>query len=164
MLDLEELERLADAREEVRRLLHGKDDAPTTAIADSIYAFNNLAFSTDLSPVIEALEELAFLRPEVLAFAVAMEKELRSKDGIYGGNSWKKDQPEELLAKLIDHAEHLGDQAEDARASRFSSDPFDITHGMATDSCFEQALHVGNYSMMIADVCGGLKLKEPTND
>lgn len=78
------------------------------------------------------------LRPEVLAFALMMEAELRKKDAERGGDSWKIMPPGDLLISATAQMLH----AEKA-----------ITNG---EEYIKHIVHAANYCMMAADVSGGL--------
>lgn len=85
---------------------------------------------------------LAFLRPEVQAFARLVETQLRVNDHKGG---WSGCSPEWLVAKL---AEELGECA------RYVVRRADRAH--ANDVAKECA-DIAAVAMMLADVCGGLK-------
>lgn len=79
------------------------------------------------------------LRPEVEAFAQAMERELRANDHKPG---WGKDNPWDLQRRLLEEAKEL----EDAWGNKFLT-------GL---EILAEAADVANFAMMIADVCGAL--------
>ncbi|HMF78762.1 MAG TPA: hypothetical protein VK604_24105 [Bryobacteraceae bacterium] len=89
------------------------------------------------------------IRPEIMAFALLMEKELRLRDY---RNSWKNDQ-------ALDLARHVKDEANDLLAVvGFCLRP-PVTTPIAPDvrkRVVEEAADVANMAMMVADVTGCL--------
>ena len=81
------------------------------------------------------------LRPEVQAFAEAMEAQLRANDHKPG---WKQDTPSMLGPRLEEEVREL--QAEVERGIR------------RPDQILKEAADIGNFAMMVADVTGSLKL------
>lgn len=84
------------------------------------------------------------IRPEVLAFALVMEKKLRVGDLRYGGQSWKTATPQELLRFM---------RVED----------LELRQALATEGREEvtiEAADVANFAMMIADVAGELPIED----
>lgn len=77
------------------------------------------------------------LRPEVEAFAQAMECALRANDHKPG---WKNDAPSALIDRLYQEVREL-----------------DRTPMAAPDAVLKEAADVANFAMMVADVCGGLR-------
>lgn len=90
-------------------------------------------------------DETLTLRPEVQRFAAAMERELRANDHKGG---WRNDAPGRLLRRLWQEADELA-RALDAH----KTDPSAETSARVAS----EAADVGNFAMMIADVCGGLR-------
>lgn len=93
------------------------------------------------APPAPAAEPVA-LRPEVLAFAHAMEAQLRANDHKPG---WKYEKPLDLLDRL--HAEFQELQTE-CRRHQFRE--------ACSASVCKEAADVANFALMVADVCGGL--------
>jgi NTP pyrophosphatase (non-canonical NTP hydrolase) len=79
------------------------------------------------------------LRPEVAAFAQAMERKLRTNDYKSG---WLTARPIWLLDKLQGELNELEDCVDG--------------HATPSEIC-DEAADVANFAMMIADVLGGLK-------
>lgn len=79
------------------------------------------------------------LRPEVLAFARAMERELRAHEHKPG---WKSDAPEDLLVRVHDEYRELGQTLH-----RATSGDCPVT------AVVSAAADVANMAMMVADVC-----------
>ena len=90
-----------------------------------------------------AVLELMDLRPEVAAFAKAMEAKLKENDH-KGGWNRGEDTPDELMARLLEEAEEL----ENALHPMRKRDPKRI---------LREAADVANFAMMVADVCGALR-------
>ena len=78
------------------------------------------------------------LRPEVLAFAYLMERELRKHDDRPG---WKDCRPDWLMGRLMEEVDEL----DTAIVGRFG--PWSVA---------SEAADVGNFAMMVADVRGEL--------
>lgn len=129
---------------------------------------------------------IADCRPEVLAFALLMERKLKARDAKNGGSSWKG-RPElrsvlfnRLKAELVELQQQL-DQAIKTcwrpwngtleglpkgfytAQLRATSEGLEIAHGVAWDPSADdserigfEAADVANYAMMIADICGAL--------
>ena len=98
----------------------------------------------------EGEEALEYMRPEVRAFARHMENALRRKDSERGGNSWQKyTPPDEILPHLQERVERIEGYLK--TANRFRQD--DMIEQMHLDNAAEQAVHVANFAMMIADIC-----------
>ncbi|WP_398457459.1 hypothetical protein [Sphingomonas albertensis] len=83
------------------------------------------------------------VRPEVRAFALLMEKQLKANDHKSG---WKDDDPKALIGRLIDETHELIDVA-NTPATRPRA---------ALKRMGQEAADVANFAMMIADVCGAL--------
>lgn len=97
----------------------------------------------------------ATLRPEVLAFAQAMEAKLRENDHKGG---WKNDDPRALLRRLREETDEL-DPAVTAYEARRRERPGDDDHvAEASRRVLREAADVANFAMMIADVCGALSV------
>lgn len=96
------------------------------------------------------------LRPEVAAFAQALEAQLRANDHKSG---WKGDSVSSLMERLKEEVDELvkalcSHLIEYGRAKRGTEEPL-----LFADTEFEvlkEAADVANFAMMIADVCGGL--------
>ena len=84
--------------------------------------------------------ELNYLRPEVLAFALIMEKELRKHDDRPG---WKDDTAHSLIRRIMEETEQL-----------YTSVNFCID---TPEQIASNAADVANMAMMVADVRGGLE-------
>ena len=76
--------------------------------------------------------------PEVVAFADAMEAQLRANDHKPG---WKNDWSKDLLKRLREETDELEKTLEEPDY---------------TGNILKEAADVANFAMMIADVCGGL--------
>jgi len=79
-------------------------------------------------------------RPEVRAFADLMEAQLRANDHKPG---WKNERTLPLFSRLLDEVAELGRQF-------YYEDDFDA------ECVGPEAADIGNFAMMIADVCGAL--------
>jgi hypothetical protein len=88
------------------------------------------------------------LRPEVRAFAEAMQQLLDAHQG-EKGDGWKGDSPEDLIASTYRACDRL------ARAYDFVA--------VTTDAILTRAASVGVHAMFVADVCGALG-EERTGD
>jgi len=103
---------------------------------------------------ITALQEIVqgmppqYLRQEVWAFAILMEKTLRKHDEEKGHEGWKDAKRGHLLSLLMKEVGELT-SALDASASV----------GGATVRVAEECADISNLAMMIADVSGGLRGK-----
>ncbi len=107
------------------------------------------------------------LRPEVLAFAHLMETKLREHDDRPG---WKQDDPEALMARLIEEANELHDALADWKGEMTESGISGIDAGrggrvyrvdeLGRVAAWE-AVDVANFAMMIADVLGALTAEAP---
>lgn len=87
-------------------------------------------------------------RPEVEAFADAMEAQLRANDHKRG---WKNDQPGDLMARVFDEVAELDSAVAGLLVRRTAATPATL---------LKEAADVANFAMMIADVCGGLALRK----
>lgn len=83
------------------------------------------------------------LRPEVRAFAEAMEAQLRANDHKPG---WKNDSAFSLLVRLQEEKDEL---LEAVSCGRIGSPEW-------AKRVVKETADVANFAMMIADVCGGL--------
>lgn len=109
---------------------------------------NNEEFLTDedkkwhqeVTETANQLDALRYLRPEVLAFARLMERQLRANDHKPG---WKNDTPVALMRRLEEEAQELN--------GALGWSPVEVAL---------EAADVANFAMMIADVCGCLGGKE----
>ena len=84
------------------------------------------------------------LRPEVAAFAQAMEAQLRANDHKPG---WRGDSPEILMRRLYEEAGEL-------RRCVVCREPWSAEEAARV---LKEAADVANFAMMVADVCGGLE-------
>jgi len=85
-----------------------------------------------------AMPEREALRPEVLAFAQLMERQLRANDHKPG---WKNDDPAALSRRIAQEHAELQDTMRQCRGA---------------EAIGKEAADVANFSMMVADVCGAL--------
>ncbi|NBJ13243.1 hypothetical protein [Microvirga arsenatis] len=85
-----------------------------------------------------AASMVSYLRPEVLAFALLMEQQLRANDHKPG---WKNDAPVVLMDRLHEEAAELHEA---------------LKQGDYREHIALEAADVANFAMMIADVCGCL--------
>ena len=117
----------------------------------------------DVPTLIKALEdrdaEIERLRPEVLSFAKLMEAALSAKDGVRGGNSWQKNT---LALEILQHnlREKMDEcegklKAAQCAANRGTEDGLFMAD-IETHRAADLAVHMGNFAMMIADICGAL--------
>jgi len=84
------------------------------------------------------------VRPEVKAFAVLMERQLRANDWKGG---WDQEHPRSMLRRLREETDEL-----DAEVPvRFT--PVAIAHRMRIG---KEAADIGNFAMMVADLCRSL--------
>ena len=84
------------------------------------------------------------LRPEVAAFAQAMESQLRKHDATRGKRGWQNDYPQPLMQRLRQEADELDTV---------------LLLGLSPNKpamALAEAADVANFAMMVADVCGGL--------
>lgn len=102
---------------------------------------------------------LADCRPEVLAFALLMEQELRANDHKPG---WKDDRPLDLAWRVREEAQELYNVVWDATrfvtpldAERLAATPRDGLKSLRQRIASEAA-DAGNMAMMVADTCGAL--------
>lgn len=95
------------------------------------------------------LEGTAGLRPPVLAFAWLMEGKLRKHDADRGARGWQDDRPEALRDRIGDEL------AEVTQALRQWTNP-NSCEATARNTVANECADVGNFAMMVADVCGGL--------
>ena len=79
------------------------------------------------------------LRPEVLAFAHAMEAQLRANDHKPG---WKSDTLDSLHRRLVEESKEVLDS---------------INEEAPPNTIAKECADVANFAMMLADRCGGLK-------
>jgi len=90
-----------------------------------------------------------YVRPELLRFAVLLERELRVNDEAKGWEGWKKDRPNSLLKRVHEELEELD------KVYRDDVDPQDPSSvGVHRDLIAEEASDVGNMLMMFLDVLG----------
>ncbi|KFC64011.1 hypothetical protein FG93_05521 [Bosea sp. LC85] len=86
-------------------------------------------------------------RPEVLSFALLMERELRANDHKSG---WKGDCPDTLAERVEEEAEEL------RRASIDWMGHVAHSERPLSEAVAEEAADVANMAMMVADVCNAL--------
>jgi len=86
------------------------------------------------------------LRPQVAAFAQAMERKLRANDHKGG---WDDEDPEWLMDRLKEEVAEL-----EAAITTRDGGPLS---GRAQRRTRSEASDVANFAMMISDVCGGLR-------
>lgn len=85
------------------------------------------------------------LRPEVLAFACAMEARLRSRDSRWNGNSWQRGFKSKARTYAAD--------------AKFKVDAaFKAFDAGDSPRALELAADAGNYAMIVADCADGLPL------
>lgn len=101
--------------------------------------------SSSLPEAKPAMPEPVSLRPEVLAFAQAMEAQLRANDHKPG---WRNDKPENLFVRLTEEASELDHEIAQKYVRETLFDPAEV---------LKEAADVANFAMMIADVCGALR-------
>jgi hypothetical protein len=90
-------------------------------------------------------------RPEVMAFARAMEAKLRKHDAKRGTTGWKRDRAVALAQRLREEVDEL-----DGAAEMFEEGE------EPAENVLSEAADVGNFAMMIADVCGALRAPAPS--
>lgn len=91
------------------------------------------------------------LRPEVLAFAFAMETTLRKHDTKKGTEGWKNAPPMFLADYTVREAKELYFEIKGTDTPR-------------RVRVLEEAADTGNLAMMVADVCGALPLAEASGE
>lgn len=128
----------------VERALAAAETALAAEKAESLQRWNalneSLAENRKLETALaEVRAERDALRPEVAAFALAMEQKLRENDHKGG---WKKCTLAYLMKRLREETKELADAV-----SRRSE-------GWAAGKFRREAADVANFAMMIADVCG----------
>lgn len=89
--------------------------------------------------------QVSYCRPEVMAFARAMEAKLRLN--AHKG-TWKEDDPFDLLARVVDEIDEL-----DVAIEEYSGGPTEETR----KAVLSEAADVANFCLFTADVCGSLK-------
>ena len=92
-------------------------------------------------------------RPEVKAFAVAMEEQLRSNDH-KGYTGWANSNKGHLFKRLLEEAEELR-RASGTWCPTCGQDPGQTSN----EKIRRKAADVSNFAMMIADRCGALLAK-----
>jgi NTP pyrophosphatase (non-canonical NTP hydrolase) len=96
---------------------------------------------------------LTDVRPEVAAFALAMERKLRENDWKGG---WQNDAPEALLERLYDEAQELSIAQVQLEVRALESP--DPAHAASNRRrVLDEAADVANFALMVADVCGALR-------
>lgn len=88
------------------------------------------------------------LRPEVVAFAQAMERKLRANDHKGG---WEDEDPEWLMDRLKEEVAEL-----DRAITTRDGGPLS---GRAMKRVIREASDVANFAMMLAQVCGGMPVE-----
>lgn len=144
-----EIERLVDAYGRSRddyHTVHSREDRVAKRMSDEAKTALLSAISRALSarPVPADLAA----RPEVRAFALAMEAKLRENDHRPG---WKGDDPARLLERLREEADEVGELL------AFNA------YRLAPRDMLDECADVANFAMMIADVCGGLAVEAPAS-
>jgi NTP pyrophosphatase (non-canonical NTP hydrolase) len=99
---------------------------------------------------LRADEEGRRVRPEVLAFAQAMEVELRENDGKGG---WEDCGTEWLLHRMTEERRELTEAVKRRHAALGATSKRETAAAVLSE-----AADVANFAMMIADVCGALAL------
>lgn len=97
------------------------------------------------------------LRPEVEAFAQAMERKLLANDHKGG---WRCDDPHALLDRLHDEAAELDNIRHLMHACVIRRAEYPVGQGdpsIHAARVLDEAADVANFAMMIADVCGALR-------
>ena len=82
-----------------------------------------------------------YLRPEVLAFASAMESKLRKNNLGDGNAAWKNASPEGLFALLDQQCDELYGRMEDVTGTKNK-----------VGAIRESAVDIANYAMMLTDI------------
>lgn len=95
--------------------------------------------------------DLDGVRPQVAAFALRMEQELRANEHKGG---WTGESPVRLAIRASQRAGGLLEEAEDYLEARRGLDP--TYAGDIAVSVGHEAADLANYAMMVADVCGAL--------
>ena len=93
-----------------------------------------------------------YLRHEVLAFAVLMERQLRANDHKPG---WKDDFASDLFERVLEEACELR-EAITIHGAQVSWGEMALYLPQAVARVGLEAADVANFAMMIADVCGAL--------
>ena len=98
-----------------------------------------------------------YLRPEVLRFAMAMERKLRENEHKGG---WKHCEPQWLHDRLHEEASELNEAYNDGGVTGDDGYPLsrdnDPNRAIAIRRVLNEAADTANFAMMIADVCGAL--------
>jgi hypothetical protein len=107
------------------------------------------------APPTPATMDVAFnVRPEVKAFALAMEAKLKENDHKRG---WKQERKDWLYGRLQEEVEELGHLLGGLQSvGKFSSPEY-------RKKILREAADVANFAMMIADVCNTLEREETDN-
>jgi NTP pyrophosphatase (non-canonical NTP hydrolase) len=92
-------------------------------------------------------------RPEVVAFADAMERQLRANDHKGG---WRDEHHDDLLARLREETEELAGVLDLGQGNSAHFYPNDPNGPKWSDEVRREAADVANFAMMIADVCDAL--------
>lgn len=111
-----------------------------------------LKFEVDHQKIAEVLE----IRPEVLAFAIQMERKLRANDH-KGKTGWKDGSPfstrENLRSKLDEEYHELKHAVIE---QKYAANPESvITPAQANQNVMDEAADLANICMMLADNYGG---------
>lgn len=133
----------ADGAEQYRQ--HGESEAYRRGFADGgVHVLG-------LDPKRE--DTMLELRPEVAAFAQAMEAQLRANDHKPG---WKGIEPDALLDRLREERRELEVAVLQIEVYAMGNcSPANTTHYVGR--VVKEAADVANFAMMVADVCGGLE-------
>lgn len=144
-----------------------ENDLERMHLSDSAHAENG--YGNASLPVLDRRDLLAEVRrlrsndpstrwrPEVVAFATAMEARLRHHDDSRGARGWSECDPTWLLQRLRQEVDEL-EKALVARHSRCACREAMCMHSLFEhpESVGHEAADVGNFAMMIADVRGEL--------
>lgn len=106
-------------------------------------------------PPAQNKEGAAYLRPEVLVFATAMEERLRANDHKPG---WLDDSPEALFARLREEADELRNVFQNESDESDSGDWITLPGPLMQSNVLSEAADVANFAMMIADRVGALNV------
>jgi NTP pyrophosphatase (non-canonical NTP hydrolase) len=96
-------------------------------------------------------------RPEVVAFADAMERELRANDHKGG---WRDDHHDDLMSRLSDELLELQQALDLSRGKSAAYYPNNPNGPTWQSVVLSEAADVANFAMMIADVCEALHYRE----
>lgn len=147
----------------------GEEGAPFTVIDRQMLSeMHRMARSSDVLATLSVTDNRAPVstpagegggrwRPEIAAFADLMERQLRANDHKPG---WKRDDPLDLLERVVDETEQLV-----GAVRRHIAIGKDLEPSRGSDPCWRngvahligrEAADVANFAMMVADVCSAL--------